>query len=88
MSITHPSFTAGSVANAFTNGYADTDVDPYPRAIISKVWTYNFENNKATSDDVQKPTNAYYCSRLDGALDAGANLAFGGVSIPSGTGAG
>ena len=50
LSITHPSFTAGSVANAFTNGYADTDVDPYPRAIISKVWTYNFENNKATSD--------------------------------------
>lgn len=47
LSITHP----GSLnAGQFANGLADTDVDPYPRAIISKVWTYNFENNKATSD--------------------------------------
>ena len=82
LSITHPGFvTAGD----FEKGYADTDVDPYPRAIISKVWTYNFENNKATSDDVKKPTNAYYCSRLDGALDAGANIDFGGVPIATGT---
>jgi len=48
LSITHPGFSAG--LGSLANGYADTDVDPYPRAIISKVWTYNFENNKATSD--------------------------------------
>jgi hypothetical protein len=48
ISITHPGFTAAT--GTLANGFADTDVDPYPRAIISKVWTYNFENNKATSD--------------------------------------
>ena len=84
MSITHPGFSAG--LGTLANGYADTDVDPYPRAIISKVWTYNFENNKATSDVAIKPTNAYFCSRLDASLDAGANIDFGGVPIAAGAG--
>jgi len=83
LSITHPGFSAG--LGSLANGFADTDVDPYPRAIISKVWTYNFENNKATSDVAIKPTNAYFCSRLDASLDAGANLNFGGVAIPAAT---
>ena len=48
LSITHPGLTA--VTGTLANGYADCDVDPYPRAIISKVWTYNYENNKAPSD--------------------------------------
>lgn len=86
MSITHPGFSAG--LGSLANGFADTDVDPYPRAIISKVWTYNFENNKATFDVATKPTNAYFCSRLDSSLDAGANIDFGGVPIPSGGAAG
>lgn len=43
LSITHPGLTAGN--GLLANGYADCDVDPYPRAVISKVWTYNLENN-------------------------------------------
>lgn len=81
MSITHAGFTAAT--GTLANGYADCDVDPYPRAIISKVWTYNFENNRTTSDALPNkfPTNAYFVSRLDSSLDAAANTNFGGVQL-------
>lgn len=46
---------------------------------MSKVWTYNFENNAKVSDGSTFPTNAYFVGRLDSSLDAGANSGFGGV---------
>jgi hypothetical protein len=79
LSITHPGKTAatGSIAE----GWADCDVDGYPRAIISKVWTYNFENNRSTGDIFTEklPTNAYFVGKLDSSLDAAANSDFGGI---------
>ena len=77
LSITHPGFTAAT--GTLANGYADCDVDPYPRAIVSKVWTYNFENNAKVSGAITFPTNAYFVGKLDSSLDAGANSDFGGV---------
>ena len=42
ISITHPCATT---VEEVKTGFSDFDIDPYPRAIVSKIWTYNFENN-------------------------------------------
>lgn len=70
LSITHPGFSAG--LGSLANGYADCDVDPYPRAIVSKIYTYNFECNLPPSNAIKNPQNAYFCGRLDSSLDAAA----------------
>lgn len=86
LSITHPGKTAAT--GSLAEGWADCDIDPYPRAIISKVWTYNFENNRPTKQvdlSTKFPTNAYFVGKLDSSLDAGANSDFGGIDQPAAT---
>ena len=53
LSITHAGFT--SATGSLADGYADCDVDAYPRAIVSKVWTYNFECNLPPSNAITNP---------------------------------
>jgi hypothetical protein len=70
---THP-YNNGAI-NA-TGGYGNLpagmingDSDPYPRAIISKCWTYNHEHNLAPYDRQTSASNAYFASYFSKGMD-------------------
>lgn len=76
---------------------AKLDVDPYPRAIMSKVWSYNMEHNlppNATGTAGEKAAAllragcGYFAGTLDPLGGPGIPYNFGGVPMGTGSGAG
>lgn len=97
ISSTHPYqyLTSGVPAEIPNTLKTKLDIDPFPRAILSKVWSYNFEHNLpavATGSDAAKTAakirtaNAYFGGTVDPIGSAATPFYFGGVAMPAGNG--
>lgn len=72
------------------------DVDPFPRAILSKVWSYNLEHNlpPTCTDPAQQAAalirtgNGYFCGTTDPIGAPAIPYNFGGVAMAVGTASG
>jgi hypothetical protein len=70
---THPyDFLGNTIA-------AKVDADPFPRALLSKVWSYNMEHSLPPADGLALTGNAYYGGTIDPIGSSASPFNFGGV---------
>ena len=73
----------GNYTGTLLTGMINGDIDPYPRAIISKCWTYNHEHNLAPYDNLVGASNVYYAGYYSVGMEVSAQAESGCKPIPS-----
>ena len=67
-----------TVADSNSN-LAFSDVDPYPRSIVTRIYSWNWDNNLPATNAPTFVSNKYFAQQMDPSLDVRANYNSGCV---------